>query len=98
MNPFVNNGTSTYYYHPHSRKLASFVQQRMVERTGYNDFGLYHANFAVDRPTGYLAILVECAFMMIPEHEMALREVKFQKKVAEAIADGLQDYLEVEKQ
>ncbi len=97
VNPFHNYGTSTYYYHSHSKKLAEFVQWRMLKEIGYPDFGLYHANFAVNRPSGYLAILVECAFMMLPEHEMALRRRSFQEKIAESIADGICDFVKAEK-
>lgn len=97
VNPFFNNGTSSYYYHPHSQQLAAMVLDRLLEKTHYPDFGLYHANFAVNRPTGYLAILVECAFMMIPEQEQALRDEAFQKRLAEGIAEGLLDFVSAQK-
>ncbi len=93
VNPFYANGTSTYYYNTHSRPLADFVQAKLVENLGLSDHGVYYANFAVTRPTQYVAILVECAFMIIPEQEAALRTEAFQTKCAEAIADGLDDYL-----
>lgn len=96
LNPFFNNGASTYYYHPHSFALARSVQQRLVPATSLPDIGLYSGNFAVVRPTGYLAILVECAFMMIPEQEMALRDMSFQKKIADAIVAGIVDYVDAE--
>lgn len=96
VNPFFNNGSSTYYYHPHSKPLAEAVQTRLVDALGLGDYGLYHANFAVDRPTGYLAILVECAFMMIPEQEQMLRDPDFQEEAAKAIADGVLDYVHAE--
>jgi N-acetylmuramoyl-L-alanine amidase len=100
INPFFNNGSSTYYYEPHSHDLAKLVQTRLVKATNLPDIGLYSGNFAVIRPTGYLAILVECAFMMIPEQEMALKEPSFQKKIAGAIVDGVLDFIdsEVEKE
>jgi N-acetylmuramoyl-L-alanine amidase len=97
VNPFFNNGTSTYYYHPHSKALAESVQSELVSSLGLGDYGLYHANFAVARPTGYLAILVESAFMMIPEQEYLLQQPRFQKKVAKAIADGLLDFVRDER-
>jgi N-acetylmuramoyl-L-alanine amidase len=39
------------------------------------------------------AVLVECAFMMIPEQEAMLRTDKFQRKCAAAILKGIKDYL-----
>jgi N-acetylmuramoyl-L-alanine amidase len=92
-NPFVNNGISTYYYHPHSADLARAVQNSFVRHIDLNDFGWYYANFAVNRPTQYPAILVECAFMMLPEQEAMLRTDKFRKKISKAIVEGVKDFL-----
>lgn len=47
VNPFFNNGSSTFYYHPHSQELAADVQRHLVKATGLPDYGLYHGNFAV---------------------------------------------------
>jgi N-acetylmuramoyl-L-alanine amidase len=96
INPFANNGSSTYYYEPHSHDLAKLVQTRLVKATSLPDIGLYNGNFAVIRPTGYLAILVECAFMMIPEQEMTLKQPAFQKKIAEGIVNGVLDFVDAE--
>jgi N-acetylmuramoyl-L-alanine amidase len=93
VNPFVAHGTSTYYYNAHSKSLAEFVQDRLLKKLDAKDHGLYYANFAVTRPSQYLAILVECAFMILPEQEAALRTEAFQAKCALAIANGLDDYL-----
>lgn len=99
VNPFFNNGSSTYYYEEHSRDLARAVQTRLVKATGLADIGLYNGNFAVIRPTGYLSILAECAFMMIPEQEVSLRQPAFQKRIAESIYRGVLDFVdnEIEK-
>ena len=78
--------------------LAKLVQKRLVRATGLPDIGSIDGNFAVIRPTGYLAILVECAFMMIPEQEMVLQEPSFQKKIASAIVDGVLDFVSVENE
>jgi N-acetylmuramoyl-L-alanine amidase len=87
-NPFVNNGVSTYYYHPHSAALARAVQHSMARSLGLNDIGWYYGNFAVNRPTQYPAILVECAFMMIPEQEAMLKTKRFHKKVPQESIKG----------
>jgi len=93
LNPFVNNGVSTYYYHPHSIELARAIQSEMLKGTGLADYGLYHGNLAVNRPTQYPAVLVECAFIILPEHEALLRTIKFQKKVAKSIRKGIEKFL-----
>ncbi len=94
INPFVNNGTSVYYYHPHSKPLAEAIHKRLVKATGLSDHGLYYGNLVLTRPTEMPAVLVECAFMMIPEQEAMLRTDKFQRKCAKAIIQGIKDYLE----
>lgn len=93
VNPFVNHGTSTYYYHPHSIELARAVHREMIEYTRLPDHGLFHGNLAVNRPTAYPAILVECAFMMIPEQEARLKRPGFRKRAARAIERGIVNFL-----
>ena len=94
VNPFTNNGVSTYYYHPHSINLAKAIQSEMVKATGLPDHGLYYGNLAVDRPTQYPAVLVECAFMIVPEQEAMLKTYRFRKTVAGAIMRGIEHFLE----
>lgn len=93
VNPYTNNGVSTYYYHPHSIDLAKAIQAELLKATGMPDFGLYHGNLAVNRPTQYPAVLVECAFMMIPEQEAKLKTDRYRRKVARAITEGLENFL-----
>lgn len=93
VNPFLNSGSSTYYYHPHSIELAREIQKELVKETKLGDYGMYHGNLAVNRPTQYPAVLVECAFMIIPEQEALLKTDKFQKDVAKAITKGIENFL-----
>jgi len=93
VNPFVNTGTSVYYYHPHSGKLAESVHQQLVKNLEIGDQGLYQGNFAVLRPSGYLAILVECAFIIHPEQEQLLKQGDFQEKIVRAIYKGVAKFL-----
>ncbi len=93
VNPFVNNGVSTYYYHMQSIDLARDVQEHMISETGLKDYGLFYGNLAVDRPTQYPAILVECAFIILPEQEALLKTDQFRAQVARAIREGIEKYL-----
>jgi N-acetylmuramoyl-L-alanine amidase len=93
VNPFENNGTSTYYYHLHSKPLAEHIQKKLVDKLEMGSYGHYHANFAVTRPTQYLAVLVECTFMILPDEEAKLRGEEFPEKCARAILEGVEDYL-----
>jgi len=94
VNPFSNHGTSSYYYHPHSIELARSIHREMIKATKLPDRGLYHGNLAVNRPTQYPAVLVECAFMMIPEQEAALKTDKFRHTIARGIVRGIEKFLE----
>ncbi len=93
INPFNNNGTSVYYYHPHSKPLAESIHKYLLKETGLPDHGLYYGNLVLTRPTSMPAVLVECAFMMIPEQEALLKTDKFQRKCAKAILKGIEEYL-----
>jgi len=92
VNPFVNNGTSVYYYHPHSINLARSILTEMHQQTGLNNYGLYYGNLAVNRPTQYPAVLVECAFMILPEHEAMLKTAQFRERVSEGIVRGIENF------
>jgi N-acetylmuramoyl-L-alanine amidase len=94
VNPFVNNGTSTYFYHPQSQPLAEAIQRELLSETGLPDFGVNHGNLAVLRMNDMVSVLVEGAFMMIPEQEALLKRPSFQRRIATAVADGIERFLE----
>jgi N-acetylmuramoyl-L-alanine amidase len=93
INPFYDNGTSVYYYFPHSLGLAESVHKQMLKATELSDHGLYYGNLVLTRYSAVPSILVECAFMIIPEQEAKLRTAKFQKTCASAIMTGIRDFL-----
>lgn len=93
VNPFYNNGTSVLYYHPQSRELAEAIQRELLPRTGLPDRGVWHQNVAVLRTNEMPAVLVESAFMMIPEQEAALRSPAFRRRIAEGVAAGIERFL-----
>jgi N-acetylmuramoyl-L-alanine amidase len=94
INPFYNNGTSTYYYHPQALTLAREVHSELLKKLALPDFGIYYANLVLTRPSQIPSVLVECAFMMIPEQEALLRTEKFQKNCAQAISRGVRNFVE----
>ncbi len=93
VNPFTHNGASAYYYFNQSRPLAEAIHKHLLKKTGLPDHGLYYGNLALTRVTDCPAVLVECAFMMIPEQEAMLKTDKFQRKCAKAIYEGICEYL-----
>jgi N-acetylmuramoyl-L-alanine amidase len=93
VNPWRNNGSSVYYFHPMSNSLARSIHEAVLAELGLPDFGIYYANLALCRPTQMISVLTEEAFMMIPEQEMLLSQPDFQRRCATAIFKGLKTFL-----
>ncbi len=91
-NPFRAQGTATYHYHLHSGFLAKPVQAAAVSQLGLPDNGVNRANFAVVRGTWMPMVLVEGAFIIMPDQEAALRTPEYQARYAQGIVDGLEAY------
>jgi len=92
VNPFVSQGTGTYFYHIHSEPLARAIQKSLVRRLGLPDLGRYHESFSVTRGPYMPAVLTEGAFLMFPDQENALKTEEFQRAYARGILDGLEEY------
>ena len=92
VNPFTAHGTGSYYFHPSSERLARAVQRGMVRRMGLRDLGIYYDNLSDLRHPWMPAVLCEGAFIMIPEHEAAVRTPEFQERYALGVADGVEAY------
>ena len=92
-NPF-GNGTETYYY-PNSvngKKLATKIHNNLI-KLDLKDRGVKTANFAVLRLTKMPAALVETGFISHYTEEKQLNSEKFRHKVADAIMNGILDYI-----
>ncbi len=92
VNPFINNGTGTYFFRAHSEPLAREVQRTLVPQLGLNDLGFNYDNLAVVRATWYPAVLCEGLFVIMPDQEAALRTPEYQERYALGIANGLENY------
>ena len=93
VNPFENNGTSTYYFQPRAARLGFLVQDALVHELGLRNLGVGRGDLALVRPAWMPAILTEGAFLMIPEQENALRTPAFQEACALGVALGIQSWL-----
>ncbi|MCC7053906.1 MAG: N-acetylmuramoyl-L-alanine amidase [Gemmatimonadaceae bacterium] len=89
-NPYRNTGSGTYYFHPQSAGLARAVQSRIVAHMGLDDEGTWYDNLAVVRGTWMPGVLVEGAYVIVPEQEAALRTPAFQEAYALGIVEGLE--------
>lgn len=93
-------GTETYHHTSAgtgSKKLAAAVQQAMLQATGLNDRGVKSAGFGALKPASHAATtaacLVEISFMDIAAEEARLKTDAYKDKIAQAIADGVENWL-----
>jgi N-acetylmuramoyl-L-alanine amidase len=92
VNPFVNNGTSTLYFHPQSEPLARAIQRALVRQLGLRDLGVHYQNIAIGRTTWMPALITEGLFMMLGDQEYAMRVPEGQERYARGIAEGVESY------
>ncbi|HMY36780.1 MAG TPA: N-acetylmuramoyl-L-alanine amidase [bacterium] len=94
VNPLRSNfGHSVIYYHPHSRLLGEKILESLVNKVKLPNYGVFQGNIAVVRNSRMPAVLVENAFIMLPDQEKKIRDPKFQQTCAEAIRDGLRQFM-----
>jgi N-acetylmuramoyl-L-alanine amidase len=93
VNPFVNNGTSVYYFQPRSADLARALNRALVRQLGLRDLGMGRGDYALVRPTWQPAALTEGAFIMMPEQEMLLGSDAGQWRYAQGVVDGIEEFL-----
>ena len=93
VNPFQNNGTSVYFFHPHSIDLVQRLQRELLDELRLRDIGYGRADLALVRPTWMPAALTETSFMMVPEQEAALRNDQAVERIAQAHVRGLAAFL-----
>jgi len=90
--PNKEHGTSTYYYHPQSKELATILRDAMTSELKLKPLGARYQNLALCRPSNMQAVLVEVGFMVNPDEYALLIDPAFQKRAAVALKDGLITY------
>jgi N-acetylmuramoyl-L-alanine amidase len=86
-------GMGTFYRYVAFQPLANAVFNRLLE-TGLTPWGVTGSfNFSLNAPTQMPNVLVETAFMSNPEDEMLLLDDAFRRRVAEKIAQGMEDFV-----
>jgi N-acetylmuramoyl-L-alanine amidase len=92
VNPFMNNGTSTLFFHPQSAPLARAIQRALVRQFGLRDLGVHYQNIAIGRTTWMPALITEGLFMMLGDQEHAMRVAEGRERYARAIVEGTEAY------
>jgi N-acetylmuramoyl-L-alanine amidase len=88
----VPSGTTSFYYKPEDKPLATAIQRELVSLLGTKDDGVVRERFYVIRRTTMPATLVETAFVSNPGDAARLRSPEFRQEIAVGIANGIRDY------
>ncbi len=90
----TGHGTETFYYHDRSMCLGAVVHHELVKALGRADRGLKWANFCVTRESKMPAVLVELLFLNSDVEEALLEKPEVRAAAADAIFEGLRQYVE----
>lgn len=93
MNNHKNRGTSIYYYNNNSKNLAKILENTITKSAGTKKNGIHTASFAVIRPSEYVGVLVEAAYIVNPLDSMLYKKEDFAKNVAQGIANGILEFV-----
>jgi N-acetylmuramoyl-L-alanine amidase len=93
INPFTNNGTSVYYFHPRGAALARALDRALVAELRVRDLGIGRGDYALARNPWMPSALTEGLFMMIPEQEALLASPDGQRRYARGIVRGIEEFL-----
>ncbi|MBI4421968.1 MAG: N-acetylmuramoyl-L-alanine amidase, partial [Gemmatimonadetes bacterium] len=93
VNPFINSGTSVYYFQPRSAPLARELNRALVHQFGFRDLGMGRGDLALVRLTWMPAALTEGLFMMLPDQEYWLASPEGQRRYARGIVEGVTAFL-----
>lgn len=78
----------------YSESLADEVQRKLIEQTGARDRGVRQNAFLVLREARTPSILIEVGFVSHPEEGRKLATRDYQRKLGQAIASGILDFLQ----
>lgn len=91
------NGTETFHLQGAKlgARLATTIQTRLIKKLGRRNRGVKQRNFTVIRGAKVPVCLPELAFITNPEEEALLRTPAFREKAAQAIAEGVCEFIEM---
>ncbi|MBO6273713.1 N-acetylmuramoyl-L-alanine amidase [bacterium] len=94
--PNLDKGTVVFYFNPQSKNLAKEISSSVSKDLKIKDNGATQASFAVIRPTEYIGVLAELAYLVNPKDVAVYRNKKFVQTSAMAIYNGLVNYIHSE--
>ncbi|MFS0516622.1 N-acetylmuramoyl-L-alanine amidase [Nostoc sp. UIC 10607] len=85
-------GFGTFWYHPQAHSLAIFLQNYVVKKLDKPYYGVFWNNLALTRPAAAPSVLLELGFMSSPDEFEQIVNPEEQKKMANAIAQGITEW------
>lgn len=92
-NPNLNEGSIVFYYNPVCQQLAQAVVKVLSQELETKNGGAAQASFAVIRPTEYIGILAELAYLVNPNDVSIYKSKRFAHTSAVSIYKGLINYI-----
>ncbi len=86
-------GIETHYYTQSGYKVAQVIHEELMENVDAEDRGLFKSKFYVINHTKAPAVLLELGFISNEQERSSLTSEKRQTDSAQAIADGIINYL-----
>lgn len=95
INPLKRkNGFGMYYCHPHSAPLARALEKSYKKNIPLPSEGIFQHDFYVLKNNPQIpAVLIESAYITLPEHEELLLQKTFIDKLGKAIAEGVRGFV-----
>lgn len=85
-------GIETYYTTAESKPLAEFIHKAVLKSTGAKDRGIHQNNFYIPKNSPVPTILLEHGFINNADERKLLASPEYQRKFADGMAQGLNDY------
>ncbi|MEH1882869.1 N-acetylmuramoyl-L-alanine amidase [Nostoc sp.] len=85
-------GFAAFWYQPQAHNLAMFLQNYVVKKLGKPSYGVFWDNLALTRPAAAPSVLLELGFMSNPDEFEQIVNPEEQKKMADAIAQGITEW------
>lgn len=93
-NAMKTQGIGAFWYHPQSHSLAVFLHNYLVKKLNRPSYGVYWNNLALTRPSVTPSVLLEFGFMINPEEFEWIINPDEQRKLANAIVQGIGEWLQ----
>ena len=97
MDIHKNRGTSVYYFNDESEELANYLLDSVTSTLKTRNDGVRTASFAVIRPSDYLGVLVETAYMTNPLDSVLYTSPDFCENAAKGIAKGIEEFVKLKQ-